>query len=263
MNSKLFRWNTFALACGLFLLVPGVGISAPKAPTKPITPATEKQDTMEKINQSIDESVKKIKETLRIEPGKNDTPANEARVSRLANDAVTKIEAAQSSIEANKLPEAKTQLSQAQELLDNIQQTGPTAKVIDKVQTTRKQLETSQTATMDLVPLESELATFETVTPAPKAKEHLNLAKKSLQENKKGEASQHLSEVEDQLIYAEADLPVARTKQDVLSAQTLLNQNKPKEAHKALTDSLMHIQTLIVEADGETKAKMPTSVPKK
>lgn len=263
MNSKLFRWNTFALACGLFLLVPGVGVSAPVAPTKPTVPATGKTDAMEKINESIDQSVKKIKETLRIEPGKNDTPENEARVSRLANDAVNKIEAAQTAIEANKLPEAKTQLTEAQALLDNIQQTGPTTKVIDKVQTTRKQLETSQTATVDLVPLESGIAEFETVTPAPKAKEHLNLAKKSLQEQKKTEASQHLADVEEQLIYAEADLPVSRTKQDVLGAQKLLDQNKPREAHKLLTDSLMHIQTLVVEADGTGQVKMPATSPKR
>lgn len=249
MSSKQFRGRATALAFSLLLLASGVAISAPK----PAQPAKQTSDTMDKINQTVDDSVKKIKETLRIEPNKNDTPENRAHLSQMANQAVGKIEAAQTSIEANKLTEAKTQLGEAQTLLENIQKTEPTARVIDTVQTKRKQLQTSQTVAVDLVPLDGELVEFEKVTPAPKAKDHLKQAKQSLQDKKRTEATEHLATVEEHLIYAEADLPVSRTKQDVLGAQTLLNQNKPKEAQKLLTDSLKHIQILVMELDGKSQ----------
>lgn len=256
MSMKFEKLGVITLALGVVVASHAVAQAAPK----PATPKPTQQDnTMEKINQSIDQGVKKLKETLRIEPGQNATPEQEAKVSRMANDAVSKIEAAQTSIEQNRLPEAKTQLSQAQALLDNIQQTEATAQVIDKVQTTRKQLETSQTATTDLAPLESEIMKFEKVTPAPEAQAHLDKAQESLKNKKKDEATQHLVQVEENLIYAEADLPVSRTKQDVLGAQALLSQNKPKEAHKLLTDSLKHIQVLAVEVDEAETAPAPTS----
>lgn len=256
MIMKFEKLGVITLAMGVLVASQSIAQAAPK-PAQP--KSTQQEDTMEKINQSIDQGVKKIKETLRIEPGQNATPEQEAKISSMANDAVKKIEAAQTSIEQNKLTDAKTQLSQAQELLEGIQATKPTAQVIDKVQTTRKQLETSQTATTDLAPLESEIVKFEKITPAPEAKAHLDKAQNSLKDKKKDEATQHLVQVEESLIYAEADLPVSRTKQDVLGAQTLLSQNKPQEAHKLLTDSLKHIQVLATEVDETKTAPASTS----
>jgi hypothetical protein len=193
----------------------------------------------------------KATETVVVQPEKNNTPDNIARVSRLANQVLAKIQDAQASIDTQKLDSAKTQLSEAQELLDNIQQTGPTARVIDTVQTKRKELQRSEEVSLDLVPLDAELVSFEKIVSVPEAKEHLALAKKSLAERDPKAASKHLQEVENSLIYAEADLPVSRTRQDVLSAESLLGQNKPEAANRVLQDSLKHIMIMTAEADNE------------
>lgn len=272
MNSRNYGSGVVTLALSLCLLTTGAMAQTapmkqpaqqPPKQAKPAAPAPKQTNPMEQINQSIDQGIQKIKETFQPASDNGLTPEEEMKVSQFANGAVDKIEAAQTSIEQNKLTEAKTQLGEAQSMLENIQHTRPTGQAIEKVQTTRKQLETSQTTTTDLAPLEKEIVEFEKVTPAPKAKEHLNLAKKSLQDKKKAEAGQHLADVESHLIYAEADLPVSRTRQDVLGAQALLDQNKPKEAHKLLTDSLKHIQTLAVEVDADAKMNMPSTTPKK
>jgi YfdX protein len=194
-------------------------------------------------------SQRKVTEVVEVKPGKNDTAHNIQRVSRLANQILEKIQGAQDNIAANKLDLAKIQLSQAEEMLDNIQQTAPTAKVIDTIKSKRKELQTSEQVSMDLVPLDAQLIEVERVVPVPQAKEHLSLAKKSLAEKNNKEASQHLMELENSLIYAEADLPVSRTRQDVLSAESLLGKNKPEQASKVLQDSLKHIQVMAAEAD--------------
>ncbi len=230
-----------------------------KAPVKPAAKAGEMVKTVKK---TVETETKKVQEAIQKQTSPAMKKEPSPQVSQWANEAVTKIEAAQTSIEQNQLPEAKHQLSEAQTLLDHIQQSEPTGKAINRVESTRKQLEAGQISTdKDLVPLEQDIMMFETVTPAPKAKQHLNMAKQSLQEKNKANATEHLVDVESQLIYAEANLPVSRTKQDVLGAQTLLEQGKAKEAHKLLTDSLKHIQEVVLETSKSTQMKQPKTVP--
>ena len=190
----------------------------------------------------------KVTETIEVKPGKSDTAQYVQRVSRLANQVLEKIQGAQDNIQGNKLDLAKIQLGQAEELLDNIQQTGPTAHVIDTVKSKRKELQTKEQVNIDLVTLDEELLEIARVVPIPQAKEHLSLAKESLAKKDNKAASGHLAELENSLIYAEADLPVSRTRQDVISAENYLVKNKPEAASKALQDSLKHIQVVAAEA---------------
>ncbi len=237
----------------------------------PVKTAAKAGETVNTVKKTVETETHKVQQTIQNPASPSAataTPASPAKkmptqqVSQWANDAVEKIESAQTSIEHNQLPEAKHQLTEAQSLLDHIQQSEPTGKAINQVELTRKQLETGQISTAaDLAPLDQEIVAFEMVTPAPQAKQHLKLAKQSLQEKNKSNATEHLVDVESQLIYAEANLPVSRTKQDVLGAQTLLEQGKPKEAHKLLTDSLKHIQVMAVETEKDTQMKLPQSVP--
>ena|GEM_PF-2936732 len=191
----------------------------------------------------------KVTESIEIKPGKNDTAQNIQRVSRLANQVLEKIQGAQDNIQGNKLDLAKIQLNQADEMLEDIQQTGPTARVIDTVKSKRKELQTNEQVSMDLVPIDAQLIEVERVVPIPQAQEHLSMAKKSLAEKDNKAASQHLMELEKSLIYAEADLPISRTRQDVISAESFLSKNKPEAASKALQDSLKHIQVVAAEED--------------
>lgn len=230
-----------------------------KAPVKPAAKAGEMVKTVKK---TVETETKKVQEAIQKQTSPAMKKEQSPQVTQWANDAVEKIESAQTSIEHNKLPEAKHQLTEAQVLLDHIQQSEPTGKAINRVESTRKQLEAGHISSeKDLAPLDQEIGEFETVTPVPKAKQHLNMAKQSLQEKNKAHATEHLVDVESQLIYAEANLPVSRTKQDVLGAQTLLEQGKAKEAHKLLTDSLKHIQEVVLETNKSTQMKLPKAVP--
>jgi NADH dehydrogenase/NADH:ubiquinone oxidoreductase subunit G len=228
----------------------------------PAKPAAKTGEMVKTVKKTVETETHKAQEAMRKLASPAMKKEQNPQVSQWANDAVKKIEAAQSSINNNQLPEAKRQLTEAQTLLDQIQQSEPTGKAINRVETTRKQLEAGQINTdQDLAPLEQEIVEFETVAPVPKAKQHLKMAKQSLQEKNKANAHVHLADVESQLIYAEANLPVSRTKQEVLGAQTLLEQGKAKEAHKLLTDSLQHIQSLATETNKATPLKEPSAVP--
>lgn len=230
-----------------------------------VKPAAKAGETVKTVKKTVETETHKVQQTIQKPATPAATHAKKVptqQVSQWANDAVEKIESAQTSIEHNQLPEAKHQLTEAQSLLDHIQQSEPTGKAINQVESTRKQLEAGQISSeKDLAPLDQEIVAFETVTPAPQAKQHLKLAKQSLQEKNKTHATEHLVDVESQLIYAEANLPVSRTKQDVLGAQTLLEQGKPKEAHKLLTDSLKHIQVMAAETEKNTQMKLPQTEP--
>lgn len=252
---------------GVLLLSTYLCLGAPQALAAEKMPSTKAPvQATQKAEKTLKQTVKTQMEKLNImhpqASGTAQSAEQAAQISQWANGAVEKIQAAQTSIDHDQLPEAKHQLGEAQSMLDHIQQSEPTGKAIQKAESTRQQVEQGKISSeTDLVPLEQEIVTVETVTPVPKAKEHLKKAKDSLQQKNKAQAKQHLVDVESQLIYAEANLPVSRTKQDVLGAQTLLEQGKPKEAQKLLTDSLRHIQVLASETEKSKRMKLPEAVP--
>jgi len=191
-------------------------------------------------------------DTITVKPGPNSTPKNTARISDVANLLVDKIQQAESAIDQNELGHAQRLLSQAQDLVQNIEMTGPTARVIEHIHTARTTLETSTTVPLDLVPLDAELTDVDKIVSVQKAREQLTLAQQNIQANQREAARKNLLAVEDNLVYAEADLPVSRTKVDILSAETLLNQNRPLEAREMLQDSLNHISVMAVDVQKST-----------
>lgn len=266
LNKVSYLFLGASVGLGIHLISDAWAASPPaKAPVKPAAKTEEAIKTVKKTveteTQKVQKAIQKpVSSSAESITHKQNAPAQQ--VSQWANDAVGKIESAQTSIEHNQLTEARHQLTEAQVLLDQIQQSAPTGNAINRVELTRKRLEAGQiSAESDLAPLDQEIVAFETVTPAPQAKQYLKLARQSLQDKNKADAQKHLVNVESQLIYAEANLPVSRTKQDVLGAQMLLEQGKPKEAHKLLTDSLRHIQIMAVEIEKDTQMKLPQTAP--
>jgi len=191
-------------------------------------------------------------ETITVQPGPGSTPKNTARISDVANLLVDKIQQAQAAIDENQLDQAQKLLTQSQDLVQNIEITGPTTRVIEHVHTARTKLQTSQTVSVDLIPLDAELTDVEKVVPIQNAREQLSSARENLMSNHREAARKNLLALEDNLVYAEADLPVSRTKADILSAETLISQNKPLEAHQMLQDSLNHISVMAIDFQKQT-----------
>lgn len=179
-----------------------------------------------------------VKEEFTVQPGRTITAQDEARISSVAVKVLRHIADARGKLEGDepKADEAKSELEQAERLLDIIEAALPTTKVKDRVWVAQKHLEYENTREVlpDLVPIYAGLDELVTYMPTAKAKGHLDEAKQALEAGDKPKAQEQLAATDDALLYVEADLPLSSTRHLVTQAENYLEQGDTQAADQAL-----------------------------
>jgi putative membrane protein len=185
------------------------------------------------------ESHGQVLETVDLTPGKAISPEDRAKVSSIGLKVLGHVSKAQQDIQAKNFDAAKKELTQATALLTILKKVLPTINVIDHIWVTKTNLDYVNTTPVqqDLIAIEDSIEQLYAVVPAGKAKEHTQLAKDVLKNDKvKGasKAKEELEAVEEALDFREVDLSVSYTGRLVKVAQGDLDRGKTKEAGDAL-----------------------------
>jgi len=179
-----------------------------------------------------------FKKETTVLPGRSITPHEEARISTVAVKVLRHIADARGKLrgDAPDVEKAKSELDQAEKLLDIIQAALPTTKVKDRIWVAKKHLEYEDTQEVlpDLVPIYAGLDELVSYVPTAKAKGHLNEAKQALEKGDKPKAREKLEATDDALLYVEADLPLSSTRHLVSQAKVDLDKGDAKTADQAL-----------------------------
>ena len=182
-----------------------------------------------------------IKEETTVLPGRTVTPRDEARISAVAVKVLRHIADARGKLQGDSpdADKAKSELEQAEKLLDIIQADLPTTKVKDRVWVAKKHLEYEDTQEVlpDLVPIYAGLDELVSYVPTAKAKGHLDEAKQALEKGDKPKAQEQLAATDDALLYVEADLPLKSTRHLVDQAKADLAKGGTKAADQALASA--------------------------
>lgn len=179
-----------------------------------------------------------VQEQTSYLPGRQITPADEAVISTSAVKVLRHVAEARGRLRQDK-PDAdgaKSELLQANKLLDIIKASLPTTEVKDRIWVARKHLEYEDTREVlpDLIPIYTSLTELVDYLPTANAKGHIDEAKKAMEEGKKERAQEQLRAADDALLYVEADLPLNSTRALVNQALDALTANDSKAADQAL-----------------------------
>lgn len=179
-----------------------------------------------------------LKEHVTVLPGRQITPQEETAISSAAVKVLRHIASARGELQGDKpdSAKAKTELEQAEKLLDIIHASLPTTKIKDHIWVAKKHLEyeDSHEVLPDLVPIYSSLEELVDTLPTDQAKAHLDQAKHALKQGDKPKSAAHLQEVDDTLLYVEADLPLNFTRQALNQAKQDLEKGDSKGADQVL-----------------------------
>jgi hypothetical protein len=182
-----------------------------------------------------------IKEETTVLPGRTVTPRDEARISAVAVKVLRHIADARGKLQGDSpdADKAKSELEQAEKLLDIIQADLPTTKVKDRIWVAKKHLEYEDTQEVlpDLVPIYAGLDELVSYVPTAKAKGHLDEAKQALEKGDKPKAQEQLAATDDALLYVEADLPLSSTRHLVAEAKADLDKKDTNAADQALASA--------------------------
>lgn len=188
-----------------------------------------------------------IEEKVTIIPGRTITSSDEATISSASLKVLRHIAQAREDIHGKELLKAQEQLKQAQTLIDIIKATEPTDKIKDRIWVAKKHLsyEDTETVRQDLIPIYASLDDIDEFIPSNNnAMDHINKAKKHLENaNKKG-ATKELTLAEDAVVYTEIDLPLGDTERHVKAARTFLTKKESKKAAAALKSAEDGVQYL-------------------
>ena len=191
-----------------------------------------------------------IQEKVTVKPGKTINPQEEAVISGAGAKVLRHIAQARADIHNKDIESAKTNLGQAEKLLDIIQTSVPTTKIKDQIWVAKKHLEYEDTREVlpDLIPIYASLDELVETMPVDTAKKHLDEAKEQLESGNTGKASQALEATEAALQYTEVDLPLGSTRQLVAEAKADLDKGRAKDAEKTLKsaeDSVVFLSAAI------------------
>ncbi|EGV33778.1 hypothetical protein ThidrDRAFT_0467 [Thiorhodococcus drewsii AZ1] len=169
------------------------------------------------------------------------TAQNASRLSAAAVKVLRNIADARGELhgDAPDLVKAKSQLDQARQTLDEIQQMLPTAVIKDRVWIAKKHLEyeDSEAVLPDLIPIYASLDELVDAMPTEKAKAHLDRVQQALQNGDKSAATEQLQAVDAALLYVEADLPLNSTRHLIAQAEADIAKQDAKAADAALADA--------------------------
>lgn len=177
-----------------------------------------------------------IQEKVSVVPGKSISPHEEAIISSAGTKVLRHIAQARADIHDKNSKSAKSQLDQAENLLNIIQASLPTTKVKDHIWVAKKHLEYENTQKVlpDLIPISTSLEELVDIMPVEAAKQHLAQAKTHLKAGNKQKAKEALEATDAALEYTEVDLPLSSTRQLVAKARTELAKKKLDDANKTL-----------------------------
>ena len=177
-----------------------------------------------------------IQEQVTVKPGKTINPQEESVISSAGAKVLRHIAEARADIHNKDIESAKTNLGQAEKLLDIIQASVPTTKIKDQIWVAKKHLEYEDTQEVlpDLIPIYASMDELVDTMPVEAAKKHLDQAKEQLKSGDNVKASKSLEATAAALQYTEIDLPLGTTRQLVSRAKTALDKGNPEDAAKAL-----------------------------
>ena len=177
-----------------------------------------------------------IQEKVTVSPVKSISPSEESIISSAGAKVLRHIAQARSDIHNKDAEAARTELGQANNLLNIIQEALPTTKVKDRIWVAKKHLEYEDTQDVlpDLIPIYTSLDELVDIMPVDVAKKHLDQAKKHLKAGNKKSAREELEATDASLQYTEVDLPLKTTRQLVAQSLSDLDKNALDDADKTL-----------------------------
>ncbi|MFD2111493.1 YfdX family protein [Thiorhodococcus fuscus] len=169
------------------------------------------------------------------------TAQNESRLSAAAVKVLRNIAGARGELHGDSpdLVKAKSQLDQAGQSLNDIQEMLPTTVIKDRVWIAKKHLEyeDSEAVLPDLIPIYASLDELVDAMPTEQAKAHLDRVQQALQKGDKSAATEQLQAVDAALLYVEADLPLNSTRHLIAQAKADIAKQDAKAADAALADA--------------------------
>ncbi len=192
-----------------------------------------------------------VHEQVNANPLSRISPKEEGILSSAAAKVLRHIAQARSAIHKKEMETAKSELQQAETLLNIIEAALPTTEVKDRIWIAKKHLEykDSEEVVPDLIPIYSSLDELVDFMPVKEAQEHLNKAKGHLEKGEKGKAKEALEATDEALVYTEIDLPLAGTRHLVSQALADLTKGDSQGAEKALQGAEKNVVFLSVGVD--------------
>lgn len=142
---------------------------------------------------------------------------------------------ARESLHHKTFAQATNDLHHARTLIDLIK-FGPTTRVKDQLWEVKKNWdsESKEKIALDLIFIDLGLTNLEFFVPVVEAKAHLHAAHKSLNNNDRASAKNHLEALNNALIYREGVLPLTATEHHIARAQKLMAHNNIQQADAVL-----------------------------
>ena len=192
-----------------------------------------------------------VQEQVTATPLRHISPQEERILSSAAAKVLRHIAEAQSAIRKKEAESAKSELQQAETLLNIIETALPTTEVKDRIWVAKQHLEykDSEQVVPDLIPIYSSLDELVDFMPVKEAQAHLDKAKAHLEKGNKEKAKEELEAADEALVYTEIDLPFAGTRQLVGQALADVSKGDSQEAEKALQRAEDHVVFLSVGVD--------------
>lgn len=234
-DNPFARTLTASAAAATLALSFGAAYAADTKPDAAKTPATEQQETAQK---PLTE-----RETAAEYTGWEDPDM--ARVAVHGGRALLRqVQAAHAALEENKVGEARSDLSAANDFAQGLQLMMPYTVVVDHIRNAKHELLASSTGVIvdDLLPIYSSLDEMEEFAPelAAKAKAHLDEAAKHVQKGEKKEAAEKMDEVADEISSTTVYLPVLYVEHQVTAARVALDKDpSDTETAKSAVDNAL------------------------
>jgi hypothetical protein len=173
-----------------------------------------------------------------------------ASVAGFGTRALVCIAEARGAIQERDASRARAELRKAENLLNSIGSTLPTAVVKDRIWVARRHLEYEETQQVlpDLVPIEQELILLGGVVPTGKARSHLQKARELLESGDKQAGRDELEAVDTAVVYEEVDLPISEAEVYVSRALSGLAIGETEKADSALQAAENSVRNIVAVA---------------
>jgi len=187
-----------------------------------------------------------------VAPSRKLDPRDTASVTGAGTRVLVCLAEARGAIQEKDASSARAELRKAENLLDLIRSTLPTAVVKDRIWVARRHLEyeEAQQVVPDLVPIDQELILLEDFVPTGEARSHLEKARRLLESGDKQAGLEELEAVDAAVVYEEVDLPISETEAHVSRALSELAIGETEKADAALEAAENSVQIIVAAARG-------------